>query len=173
MTIWYENGQKDYEENWKYGEKDGLWTWWYENGQKKRERNYKDGKLDGLETWWSVDRQKSSERNYKDGTLVDNLKTEWYKNGQKKEEGNYKDGKISQAKVWLPDGIECPESKVIDGNGTLVTYSLDGKDIGRRKFKLGWQTSITQPASSESNATTRPKFRLPRSQPPLKLTERL
>jgi hypothetical protein len=41
------------------------------------------------------------------------------------------------AKVWLPDGKECPESKVIDGKGTLVNYSLDGKEISRRNIRAG------------------------------------
>lgn len=111
--TWRKDGQKKLEQNYKKGLRDGLSTSWYENGQKKKEGNFKDdGKLDGLQT-------------------------EWHENGQKKEELNYKDGKLSLAKVWLPVGKECPESKVIDGNGTLITYSLEGKEISRRNIKAG------------------------------------
>jgi len=52
-------------------------------------------------------------------------------------EKNFKDGRLSHAKVWLPDGKECPESKVINGSGALVTYSLDGKEKSRRNIRAG------------------------------------
>ena len=44
-TAWYENGQKNYEDNFKDGKLDGKKTTWHENGQIKSESNYKDGKL--------------------------------------------------------------------------------------------------------------------------------
>ena len=44
---------------------------WYENGQKNTELNYKDGKLDGQQTEWNENGQKESEGNYKDGKEVD------------------------------------------------------------------------------------------------------
>ena len=51
-TIWFHNtGTKQYEENWKDGELDGLETWWYENGQKKYERTFKDGELISSKIW--------------------------------------------------------------------------------------------------------------------------
>ena len=109
---------------------------WSKDGQKKSERNYKKGLWHGLSTWWYENGQKKREQNYKYG-MFDGPPNEWYENGQKKEELNYKDGKLSFAKVWLPDGKECPESKVIDGNGTLITYSLEGKEISRRNIKAG------------------------------------
>ena len=135
--TWSKDGQKESERNYKKGLWDGLSTWWYENGQKKREQNYKYGMFDGLRNEWYENGQKKKEGNFKDDGKLDGLQTEWYKNGQKKEELNYKDGKLSFAKVWLPDGKECPESKVIDGNGTLITYSLEGKEISRRNIKAG------------------------------------
>ena len=135
-TKFYENGQKKLEGNYKDGKKDGLWTWWYENGQKKEEDFYKNGKQDGLSIFWYENGQKKYERNSKGGEL-DGLSTHWYENGQKREERTYKDGKIIHAKVWLPDGKEWPESKVIDGNGNIVIYSFEGKEKSRKKFKAG------------------------------------
>ena len=44
-----------------------------------------------------------------------------------KTEDNLKDGKLIHAKVWLPDGKECPESKVIDANGTQLLTVMKGK----------------------------------------------
>mgnify|MGYP001345757765 CR=1 FL=1 len=53
-----DNGQKEAEENYKDGKRDGLWTEWYENGQKKLEDNYKDGEWHGLCTEWYDNGQK-------------------------------------------------------------------------------------------------------------------
>jgi antitoxin component YwqK of YwqJK toxin-antitoxin module len=39
------------EVNFKNDKKEGLWTYWYENGQKEREENYKDGELVKETTW--------------------------------------------------------------------------------------------------------------------------
>ena len=79
VDYYHSTGKKKYEENWKDGKEDGLWTSWYENGQKKGEGIFKDGKLDGLVT-------------------------QWYKNGQKSGEGTYKDGEWISSKTWNEDG---------------------------------------------------------------------
>lgn len=159
-TWWFDNGQKKSETNYKDGKRDGLFTEWYENGRKRRERTYKDGMLDGRRTWWYENGQISEEGYYKDWSR-EGLWTRWYENGQKRDEENYKDGLLSYAKVWLPDGKECPESKVIDGNGTLITYSLEGKEISRRNIKAGTilipprnpRPIPKRPASSEANSS--------------------
>ena len=77
VEVYFENGQKESESNYKDEELDGLETWWYENGQKKSGGTFKDG--DGLETWW-------------------------YENGQKESEVTYKDGEIISEKWWNEDG---------------------------------------------------------------------
>ena len=179
-AVWYENGQKKEESTHKGGKILSLARWgengekcpetnlndgngivvnYHENGQKDYEYNYKDGKKDGLQTAWDKNGQKKSETNYKDGKKA-GLSTEWYENGQISDEENYKDGLLSYAKVWLPDGKECPESKVIDGNGTLVTYSLDGKEIsrkniraGRTVFPLGKSRTVTIPPRKSRTIT--------------------
>ena len=50
-SYFHSNGKKKFDENWKDGERDGLFTQWYENGKKQKEGTYKDGELDGLWTW--------------------------------------------------------------------------------------------------------------------------
>ena len=109
---------------------------WFKSGQKERETNYKNGVLHGPSTHWYANGQKREQGNHKDDQRS-GLWTEWYENGQKKSEKNYKRFRLSYAKVWLPDGEECPDSKVIDGNGTLINYSLDGKETYRKNFKAG------------------------------------
>ena len=81
-TIWFHNtGTKQYEENWKDGELDGLHTSWHDNGQKSGEVTWKDGELDGRETHWYVNGQKSYEGTYKDGWLIES--TRWDEDGNK------------------------------------------------------------------------------------------
>jgi len=93
QILWYENGLKNEEVNYKDGILDGKWTSWYENGQIKAEHNYKDGILDGKWTWWYENGQKRAEGNYKDGK-DDGKLTYWHENGQLDFEGYYKDGEI-------------------------------------------------------------------------------
>ena len=87
----------------KNGEPNGLATIWYENGQKSDEYNFKDGKWEGKHTSWYENGQKSEERTYKNGKQ-DGLYTKWYENGQKSSEGTYKDGKMISEKKWKEDG---------------------------------------------------------------------
>ena len=112
ITLWYENGQKKEEENYKDGELDGLLTWWYENGQKKVEETFKDGKWDGLATVW-------------------------FDNGQKSREETFKDGKMVSATAWKPNGEKCPITNIVDGNGVIVRYREDGTENYRYSYKDG------------------------------------
>ena len=80
-TVWREDGQKDYEKNYRYNTKDGLWTEWHKDG--------KDG--DGLWIKWYMNGQKLEKGNYKDENK-NGLWTYWYENGQREMEGFYKDG---------------------------------------------------------------------------------
>ena len=104
-TSWYENGQKEREENYKDGELDGLFTRWDQNGQKRTKQTYKDGKIDGLWTRWYSNGQKEIEGTLKDGEH-DGLLTYWDQNGQKRKEETYKDGELDKlvTKWWNKDG---------------------------------------------------------------------
>ena len=48
----YENGLKEFVEEYKNNLKDGLNANWYKNGQKKSEGNYKNGKMNGEWTYY-------------------------------------------------------------------------------------------------------------------------
>ena len=45
-TLWYENGQKQYEGNYKDDKRVGKWTHWYYDGQIQTEATYKDDECD-------------------------------------------------------------------------------------------------------------------------------
>jgi antitoxin component YwqK of YwqJK toxin-antitoxin module len=132
----YENGQVEELSQFKDGKKDGLWTTWYEHGQKEGEANFKDGKTDGLWTTWYENGQKMMEGNFEDDKM-DGPFTQWYENGQKSLEGNSKDGKLVTANVWKPNGVKCPITNVVGGNGVRLIYNGDGTEDYRETFKNG------------------------------------
>ena len=111
-TVWYENGQKNWESYWKEGVKSGLWSGWYENGIKERESYWKDGVKVGL---WNG----------------------WYKNGRKARETYWKNGKFISSVGWKPNGEKCPITNVKDGNGEVVRYCEEGNELSRLTYKDG------------------------------------
>ena len=81
--------------------------------------------------------QVSSLRQFKEGK-GDGLWTSWYSNGQKKVESIYKDGKLVSIMVWKPNGEKCPVRKIDeDGNGVVVNYDEDGREVVRVTYKDG------------------------------------
>ena len=54
----YQDGQLEWEENYKDGKKDGLAKYWYENGQLRFEVNWKDGEPDYSYKSWDEDGQR-------------------------------------------------------------------------------------------------------------------
>ncbi len=101
LTIWHENGQKEFEGTVKGGEKDGKWTGWHKNGHKMFEGTYKDLKMDGKWTYWygNEKNQKEYEGTYKNG-IYDGKWTTWHKNGNKKSKGTHKDGNRDGEWIW-------------------------------------------------------------------------
>ena len=81
---------------------------YWSNGQKKCEGNYKDGELDGVKTEWHFSEMwtpakktlpKMRETTYKDGEK-NGVLAWWYSNGQKEGEGTYKDGELIESTSW-------------------------------------------------------------------------
>ena len=76
------DGTEKLKENYKNGEKDGIWISWYENGQKRSEGTYETEIKHGLWTEWYENGQKRSEKTYKN-SVNDELWTVWDENGSK------------------------------------------------------------------------------------------
>jgi antitoxin component YwqK of YwqJK toxin-antitoxin module len=139
VSLLYSNGQKQMEESFKDGKKDGLTTQWFENGQKKFEENYKDSKPDGLGTSWFENGQKQAEGNWKNGDQ-DGLSTVWFENGQKQAEVNHKDGKLDGLnKMWYENGQKKSETNVKDGelNGLTTQWYENGQKKSEVNIKDG------------------------------------
>jgi len=69
---YYPSGEKKAEVNYKgdMNTLDGTFTVWYKNGQKRMEDNYRDNKADGKWTSWNENGQIMLERNFKDGECI-------------------------------------------------------------------------------------------------------
>ena len=124
--LYWSNGQKKEEGNYKNGKRDGEWTYWYENGQKMGEETYKDGEVDGIVIIWHRNGQKQREYNYKDGGR-DGLEKRWYEDGQKKIEGTWKDNKRDGLFTsWYENGQKRYEETWKDGKlANQVKESID------------------------------------------------
>ena len=126
-AYWFENGKKMEVAEWLNGKRNGLTSICYENGQKKTECIYKDGKQDGLQT-------------------------EWYSNGKRSAEVTFKGGLANNGRKWLPNGDDCPISKLSNGTGVMVAYDISGKEL-RRFFVNNGKTF------KESVSTPGPDFK--------------
>jgi antitoxin component YwqK of YwqJK toxin-antitoxin module len=73
---------------------------------------------------------------YKDGKENGSW-VQWYRNGKKMEETIFNNGKILKVLVWKPDGICCPLTNVVNGNGLAVSYDQSGKEQRRSNYRNG------------------------------------
>ena len=73
---------------------------------------------------------------YKDGKENGSW-VQWYRNGKKMEETIFNNGKILKVLVWKPDGICCPLTNVVNGNGLAVSYDQSGKEYRRSNYRNG------------------------------------
>ena len=72
---------------------------------------------------------------------VDGEWTEYYDFGQMASRSINQIGHLVKISVWKPDGTNCTQSEVIDGNGTFTRYLEDGRIEHIRTFSNGVETS--------------------------------
>jgi hypothetical protein len=85
--------------------KHGRFTLYWPNGNKMIEGDYRDARQDGLWTSFYTDGQRSSLDEYHDGVLQ-GRHVGWYSNGRESEEGQYRDGKKEgRWHKWDPGGL--------------------------------------------------------------------
>ena len=73
VILWWKNGNKFYENEYKDGKREGKWIGWWEGGNKMYEGEYKDGKHEGKWIWWWEDGNKECEGEYKEGKLIGDM----------------------------------------------------------------------------------------------------
>ena len=109
---WHDNGFRAMDGFSKMGNKSGLWKVWYPNGQLREEGYWGNGQADGIFE-------------------------EWYMCGKKAVEQVFDNGKLISAVVWKPSGERCKNSQVVNGEGVIIKYDKDGKELNRNLIISG------------------------------------
>jgi hypothetical protein len=78
-TLWFFDGTKRAEINYKDGQRDGEFTFWHNNGKIKYQGSYINGQVVGIWTLWYFNGQK-----YKETDTIRGTRLYWYDNGQMK-----------------------------------------------------------------------------------------
>ncbi len=92
----------------------GTETWFYEDGSKQYEANFRLGEKIGFETYWDAAGGKSWQWNHQaDGISV---WTQWWENGRKKAESSWRQGRCNGMAMRWDDHGECiSQVQFIDG----------------------------------------------------------
>jgi len=103
------------------GQKNGFSYLWDENGTRRFQGEYKANLQNGEFFEWNEHHQVVSQKNYLTGKLHGEYRL-WYGSGKLKLEAFFQNGKLLDAQGWLPGGIPCPYSKVINGRGVILSH---------------------------------------------------
>ena len=133
---WYENGEKQYDFNWKFGEPDGEFRHYHDNRQLSAKGQYNDGKLIAVKAWLRDGTPCSSTKisngtgrwinRFDDGSIESSTEyrdgephgkhTSYYFGGQKYSEGVYQEGKHEGTWIyWHSNGQKNAEIKYVKG----------------------------------------------------------
>ena len=124
----------------KKGRKEGRWISWDENGTKRMEIEWKEDRMEGtFRVWYGNGRNKVTGQTT-DGE-VDGKWQEYYSNGKVGCRSVNQTGHLVEIEVWRPDGSPCPDSRVVNGNGSFLRYFENGKIEHLRVFQDGIETS--------------------------------
>ena len=105
MIFWHEDTQeKKSEANYVKGELSGNNILFWENGLKKQQGAFVNGKEDGTFTYYSPDNKDSSELTYENGKPMDGVSSKWWKNGQIWVVTTWKDGLCQGITAWHENG---------------------------------------------------------------------
>jgi hypothetical protein len=123
------------------GRKEGLWVSW-DDETRISEIHWTEDRMHGPFNIWHPNGKIKVTGQTKDGE-VDGEWTEHYSSGQIANHSNNRIGHLVEISVWQPDGSSCPQSLVIDGNGSFTRYLEDGRVEYVREFQNGVETTRT------------------------------
>lgn len=139
LILWYQNGQKEYEANFKKGKSHGVARGWHENGQMKELFTFVDGKLEGLTESWYENGQKEMRIIFIDGK-PDELVEAWYENGQKSLENHYEKSKRNGVSTeWYKNGQKKIKTIFVDDKpeGLAETWYENGQKLSETHYEMG------------------------------------
>ena len=115
--VWYDNGTKQEEQNYKDGKKNGLTTEWKENGIKVRETQYLNDEKYGLETYYRKEGGMYNQVDWIDRLNYTN--TTFYEDGTIMSKGKFVNNKPYEGQFWSRDNFD---GNFIDFRTTRKTY---------------------------------------------------
>ena len=163
MTWWYENGQKELEDNYVanlrhgmhrawhdngqlmsqgesiHGQRQGSWLWWHDNGQLAEETVYLDHKPVTKNTYWYGSGTKKLAAAYLNG-LQHGTQTTWFENGQKETEFDLEYGVPNGVSShWYESGAKASEFHIADGvrHGLETKWDEAGQLVDQRHWSHG------------------------------------
>ena len=136
LKVTRANGQLEGIWHLEGGKLHGPGAFWYPNGQMQSLGYFNNGLHEGRFSDWIDSGQEISRMYFKDDQL-DGLSLAWYWNGQRSTEEIYREGRLVAAMAWTSNGLECPLSRVKNGNGLLVLYHGDGTIDRKIEFRNG------------------------------------
>lgn len=120
----------------------GKWAVYYENGVKQYEAEYKDGKQNGKEISWYSNGSVESEHEYKNG-ITNGKSKSWYSNGALQSEGEYKDGEqINKFTSWYLNGSKRCENKFSDNYGNPNGKETSWYENGNKEAEIDYLGEI-------------------------------
>jgi len=137
-TLYFSNGNKRYEGEFKHGKYGGNGILYHENGNKAYVGEFKNGKFDGNGTLYYENGNKTYVGQFKNGKF-DGNGTAYYKNGNKGYEGQFKNGKEWNGKFYNSKGEFISDYK----NGKEITitevyqgYLLDDLKLSNKDIDI-------------------------------------
>lgn len=141
QTLYYENGDK-----WDVGSyvndlRTGVHSSYFMGGALKSTRYFNNDTLVGISTYYYSNGNVEWTVDHKNG-VADGLYTYYYKSGQIWTQKVYKEGKVMDVKgTYLSDGTEVDHGTIKNGNGTIISYTLDGKVYNISTYENGIEIS--------------------------------
>ena len=106
---------------------DGITTFYNKDGIIEETRTYKNAIEDGPSVQYYKNGKISFEGNISNG-YWDGVWKGYYSNGKPRVENVWDKGKLMNVNYYYaPDGKKLDKGTLKDGNGTRITYGLDGK----------------------------------------------
>ena len=159
-VSYYENGNKEWEGNYKNNQKDSVFTYWYPTGQILKKTYYSKGYDSVLVGWNKKGEQSVVNGNgelmefYNDGSpkgkliynkgKVHGKIVKWYENGNVWYTSEFKRGiKNGIHKVYYVNGQIKDSTQFVNGkeHGKFYSFKLDGTKESEGFFKMGQEDS--------------------------------
>ncbi|MCT6881736.1 MAG: toxin-antitoxin system YwqK family antitoxin, partial [Snodgrassella alvi] len=136
LQLWYPDGQKKIQGNYKNGKPVGQWHTWYPNGQMAIEMSWQKGQPSGRTMSWYENGQKRGELNFINGKAEGRWQR-WYPNGQLKQDMYVHHGIVQTMTTWDDKGhlladVAIHENKV---SGVVLSWYDSGAKKSESVFE--------------------------------------